>query len=296
MSTSPLSKEERVFRNQLWCERIQQQQYVRERPTTDEGDRPSSGPGSRLRQRSRGRGFRNHRHFGPELGDGTGQDNDIDDTLSEFAAGWYPTSRTGNRASVIRPSTLKKLNALLDAYQEERTGLAKGQSMLDLTRVGVDASSDDERPMRLPRVCLVEEETPQPEVRNSDEDPVEKLQPSAPPSTPVKALIPAHRSSAMGIQLVEQLITVSLFLSEKTLKQTLNVLKFMRRHLKQVLQFLWERFLQPCFAPGTIHGGVREMLTLVVVVPVVTLLATIYGIVCVLYWMNRCFLIETNHS
>uniref|UniRef100_A0A6E8VET5 Uncharacterized protein n=2 Tax=Anopheles coluzzii TaxID=1518534 RepID=A0A6E8VET5_ANOCL len=325
MSKLPYPNDERHYRNQLLCERLQQQQqqqqhlhhYNRPRGTPEERDSANedSVPPAIMQQRTtmarypelvrrtqgRGRPRQDHpiytlSHPG---GDGIETDGDIDDTLSEFAGGWYtPRLRRSSRPSSMRASTMKKLNEWLDAYQQER---GKGRSMTDLRLAGYGSSEEDEN-LRAPRDFLDagKPNDLQQEGETLNKEPVEtKPQESEPPEmqevtapqTPSKT-----STNDAGYGWVGKLLSMLLHLAELLLPITLQMLTFLRNHTKTALLYLWGRFVQPFVADGSParNDAMANKVVLLLVLPLIAVLGVAYGAICILYWLTRLLLIEPN--
>uniref|UniRef100_A0A182NRS7 Uncharacterized protein n=1 Tax=Anopheles dirus TaxID=7168 RepID=A0A182NRS7_9DIPT len=248
---------------------MQQQLQPRARTTTDGGNgvygdtpvptvRPTSSFAAEHPRRVQGRGRPRQDHpiarlSGGDggLGDGTETDGDIDDTLSEFAAGWYtPRQRTPSRCSTMRPSTLKKLNQWFDSVHEERVSLGKGApSMADLRRVRVETSEEEEdveekiEEKKTPNAEPVEE---QPMDGKQDPETSNKEQTDSMPQTVVAEIkSPRNSSTGLGFYCLKQLMLVMIYLAKLLLPRTLTLLTYLRDNLTKTLHYLWNRFYRP---------------------------------------------------
>uniref|UniRef100_A0A182JVV6 Uncharacterized protein n=1 Tax=Anopheles christyi TaxID=43041 RepID=A0A182JVV6_9DIPT len=315
MSNLPHSNEERYYRNQLLCERLQQQQYNRQRRTPDERDsanddaspptpilqpRTTMARYPELVRRTQGRGHPRQDHPIYTLTHPDGEcnetDGDIDDTLSEFAGGWYTPRLRHNRPSSMRASTVKKLNKWLDVYQQDR---GKGRSIADL-RLADYGSSEDEENLRHRIRESPEAEKPKEFTQESEQlykESVETKPQVVPPPQMQEVTTPKtiNGSSGGGYQLLSYFMTMLMYLAELISPITLQMLTFLQDRAKVALLYVWERFVQPILehGPPTRNDAVT-ILVLLLVMPLIILLGIAYGAICILYWLNRFFLIEPN--
>ncbi|XP_035896271.1 uncharacterized protein LOC118505087 [Anopheles stephensi] len=319
MNNLPLSNDERPYRNQLWRERMQQQlqhqqqpHYSRPREVPEErdctvnedatrlGKRPTSSCCPEHPKRSQGRGRPRQEHpafrLSHPIGDCIETEPDMDDTLSEFAGGWYTPRRT--RASTMRPSTWKKLNQWLDAHQQEHQneGMGKGRSMTELQYAEYNSSEEEENEQRKREDVLGKEKQ-----NDSTQEPEKTLkEPAATDAqSQMKAevkddeTLPKNRSIGIGYQFLKNLMMLMLYIIKTLTPVTYPIVTYLKKHIKTAIVYLWVRFFQPCTLQGVrAREDPVSMLIMVLMVPVIGLLGIAYCAVCMLYWLHRLFLIE----
>ncbi|XP_052890666.1 uncharacterized protein LOC128298897 [Anopheles moucheti] len=311
MNSSPLSNDERHYRNQLWYERVQQQtaQYNRSRAGPDERDtqtddvgrviqRPMTAclPEHPRRGQGRGRSHREHpvARLSHPVGDCIETDGEMDDTLSEFAGGWYSPRRHRSRTSTMRPSTWKKLNQWLDANQQVRNeGMEKVQSMTEL-RFAEYNSSEEETSEKLAGDAPEKEQQ-----KNVKQEPDKTSQEprDARPECSVSRVLevepPKGKSIGIGYQFLKNLMLLLLYIIETLLPVTFPLLTYLKHRMKTALVYLWVRFIQPIMTHGPqVREDPLSMVIMLLVLPLVGVLGVGYCVVCVLYWLHRLFLIE----
>ncbi|XP_053660232.1 uncharacterized protein LOC128709269 [Anopheles marshallii] len=307
MNSPPLSNDERHYRNQLWCERIKQQQpqYNPSRLGPDERvtlndeagrvvQRPTSSclPEHRRRGQGLGRPHREHpvTRLSHPVGDCTETDGEMDDTLSEFAGGWYSPRRHRSRTSTMRPSTWKKLNQWLDAHQQVRNeGMEKVQSMTELRFAEYNSSEEEtsEQCDAAEKHKNVEQEPDEASQAPSD------VRPESSDASRLEVPPPKDKSIGIGYQLLKNFMLLLLYIIETLLPLTFPLLAFLKNRMKAALVYLWVRFIQPIMTHGPqVREDPLSMVIMLLVLPLVGVLGVCYCVVCILYWLHRLFLIE----
>uniref|UniRef100_A0A182PSH8 Uncharacterized protein n=1 Tax=Anopheles epiroticus TaxID=199890 RepID=A0A182PSH8_9DIPT len=246
-----------------------QQQYNRPRTAPDEWDSTNNStpsapppPPPVMQQRTtmarcpelvrrtqgRGRPRQDHpiyalNHPGGDCGE---TDGDIDDTLSEFAGGWYTPRRRHTSLSSLRPSTLKKLNDWLDSYQQDTRG-----GELRLTGY----SSGEEEAARSPRESFGTSKLKECKQQECDKELEETTTPRQVVPLPVQEVtspkINSTDSSGVGHRLLSNLMMMLMHLAEMISPITLQLLTVLRDRTKTAIVYLWDRFVQPMVANGT---------------------------------------------
>uniref|UniRef100_A0A182LVG3 Uncharacterized protein n=1 Tax=Anopheles culicifacies TaxID=139723 RepID=A0A182LVG3_9DIPT len=317
MNSLPVLNDERHFRNQRWYERMQQpqpqhepqRQHNYQRVMPDEHDSPNDN-GSRPIQRTstpcllehdrRGQGRGRPRQERPgsrkfqPVGDCIETDGDMDDTLSEFAAGCYSRRRYRSRTSTMRPSTWKKLNQWLDEHQHTRTeGMEKGQSMTEL-RVAEYLSSEEENNGQS---MMDDSERELFENVKQESEEIKKEATSARSETVpevVESLPLKNKSIGVGYRFLKNLMMLLLYIIETILPATYPLMKFLKTHIRTALEYLWVRFYQPIMMQGSQkRDDPLSLVIMLLMLPLIALLGVTYCVVCILYWVHRLFLIES---
>uniref|UniRef100_A0A182VZN1 Uncharacterized protein n=1 Tax=Anopheles minimus TaxID=112268 RepID=A0A182VZN1_9DIPT len=304
MNSLPVSNDDRHLRNQLWFERMQQQNRQRVVPDELNSDAPriiqrSSTPCPFERpRRGQGRGRSHQEHPGTgisqPIGDCIETDGDVDDTLSEFAGGRYSPRRHRSRTSTMRPSTWKKLHQWLDTHQHVRDeGTEKGQSMTEL-RFDDYVSSEEENNDQSTAGDASEREL----FKNGKQEPDEtnkeptNAQPERVPEV-VERPPSKDKSIGAGYRFLKNVMMFLLYIIETILPVTYPLLTFLRHHTKSALLYLWVRFFQPIMMQGTqTRENPLSMVIMILMLPLFALLGIVYCLVSILYWLHRLFLIE----
>ncbi|XP_049300846.1 uncharacterized protein LOC125774717 [Anopheles funestus] len=309
MSNIPLSNDERHVRNHPWYERMQQQQqhppFNRPRVVLEETlhddtsriiQRPTTSfpPEHRRRGQGRGRPHQEHAQLPQPIGDYIETDADVDDTLSEFAGGWYSPRRQRNRSSTMRPTTWKKLNQWLDAHQQVgNENMEKVQSMAEL-RFAEYMTSEEEENNEQHTADAPEKEQQKDMKPDSDETNKERTD-TQPEVAPAEAEVPPPKRKSIVVvyHLLKNLMLLLLYIIETLSPVTFPLLIFLKNHMKTGIMYLWARFFQPIMMQGAqAREDPLSMVIMLLVLPVVALLGVAYCFVCLFYWLHRLFLVE----
>uniref|UniRef100_A0A182R0Q5 Uncharacterized protein n=1 Tax=Anopheles farauti TaxID=69004 RepID=A0A182R0Q5_9DIPT len=280
---------------------MQQHQYIPTRPSAagderrcnDTPIRPTSSfAADHPRRVPRGRGrprpdFSIARLSGGDGGleEGTEIDGDIDDTLSEFADGWY----TSRRCSTMRPSTMKKLKQWFEAYQEDQDAMDKTDpNRADRCRVGNETSEEEEIQEEIHQSQSSSDKPLQPIEHRDPEKPNTESSESKPQMTTGATTSPDNCSIGFGFYCLKQLLLVVIFLAEQLLPHSLQLLSYLQDKLKTVLHYLWDKFYRPALE-HTAQDDPRSVIVRLALIPVTIIFALAYGAICMLHWLNRLF-------